>query len=747
MMFTVDEFCRYAQQPATLKRLFTKLQQNTSRNVTDYEIKELAESYPQVARLLTITKKINPDFGDVNITTTNLLLEYRLPGAPAWCDLVLIGQNPQGQRDVMIIELKNWRAKSNDEKSDYEGLIWHNGVITHHPSRQVQRYTEYCQRFHSAVLEYNAEVNGCVYFTQDINLAPFISGANESLTNKFPVFNTDEISTKQLAESILHRISKPDTKFAEYFVNGVYKQDRNILTQAAKNMKKHNIDHSSIIDPFVLVGEQDEDYLKIFSKLSRLKGNDKLVFVVDGSAGSGKSAIATSILVDAMNKYNHRGDIVFVTPTQSQKDNWRESFEKAGGSESVGIIRTANSFNPGMDSTKAKDILYPHFSTLENGKYIKDSKTKALKFKYFIDYLKYMVENNLCSKDYYPNHHFMSIVDEAHALINTAVEGYSSNKSGGWCYQMGAQAYHIINESQVSIFFLDSKQSFRDNETTTIEDIKTYANELGAEFEYLELPNNIQFRCGGNPNVTNWIDAMFTPEPLYNYQKWQNDYEIHFVDSPDKLDDWLRSKETSSIRLLSSYSREWKSRSTKFKKSIPGYQFLNSLHTTNTPYDFELKNKNGSLYQKYWNNPEGYEIFVQACEGSKMHSDPLCEVGCPYAVRGFDYKYVGILWLEDLIWRNGSWVVDLDFNEETQTGSSKSAAKSELKKYIKSHPQTNSHLISLDYRSELKDCQKLIETVIEAYMIILKRGINGLGLYIKDEETREHVKSLLNIIS
>jgi len=33
-------------------------------------------------------------------------------------------------------------------------------------------------------------------------------------------------------------------------------------------------------------------------------------------------------------------------------------------------------------------------------------------------------------------------------------------------------------------------------------------------------------------------------------------------------------------------------------------------------------------------------------------------VGCPYAVRGFDYDYVGILWLNDLVWDGGKWRVN-----------------------------------------------------------------------------------------
>ncbi len=44
--------------------------------------------------------------------------------------------------------------------------------------------------------------------------------------------------------------------------------------------------------------------------------------------------------------------------------------------------------------------------------------------------------------------------------------------------------------------------------------------------------------------------------------------------------------------------------------------------------------------------------------GSRMADDSLCEVGCPYAIRGFDYDYVGILWLDDLRWRLGKWEIN-----------------------------------------------------------------------------------------
>ena len=43
-----------------------------------------------------------------------------------------------------------------------------------------------------------------------------------------------------------------------------------------------------------------------------------------------------------------------------------------------------------------------------------------------------------------------------------------------------------------------------------------------------------------------------------------------------------------------------------------------------------------------------YTWYVTGHPAGRISSDPLCEVGCTYAVRGFDYDYVGILWLNDL---------------------------------------------------------------------------------------------------
>ena len=62
-----------------------------------------------------------------------------------------------------------------------------------------------------------------------------------------------------------------------------------------------------------------------------------------------------------------------------------------------------------------------------NPKYVSDDNENSLKYEYFEDYLDYMIEHDM-TRNYKDNLHFLSVVDEAHALINPVADGFSSNK-------------------------------------------------------------------------------------------------------------------------------------------------------------------------------------------------------------------------------------------------------------------------------------------------------------------------------
>jgi uncharacterized protein len=134
------------------------------------------------------------------------------------------------------------------------------------------------------------------------------------------------------------------------------------------------------------------------------------------------------------------------------------------------------------------------------------------------------------------------------------------------------------------------------------------------------------------------------------------------------------------------------------------------------------------LWSRVWNfvprNGTDYTAFIRAAPGSRMADDPLCEVGCPYAVRGFDYDYVGILWLDDLLWRAGKWTI----------------------KYESVHEGGFLQLLNrarAEEVSEGAENRELMRRVTQAYRILLTRALRGAYLWVPDDETRAYLKDSL----
>lgn len=129
-----------------------------------------------------------------------------------------------------------------------------------------------------------------------------------------------------------------------------------------------------------------------------------------------------------------------------------------------------------------------------------------------------------------------------------------------------------------------------------------------------------------------------------------------------------------------------------------------------------------------------------------MAEDPLSEVGCPYVIRGFDYDYIGLLWLEDIFIRDGKWMVSINNVKETGITTTKTRAVEEQKDLIRNKvikKKMNEIDVVPVFNPMFPAATALFESVAQAYRINMTRAMKELTIYIKDPETREFIKSLL----
>lgn len=752
MLITVERFRN--RIASNLSDLVAELQEFTGRYGSD-EAHAWENSLAKLSSMFSA-----PSFQPLHLyfgSRGNLALEYQLPASSSWCDVVLLGAHA-AKSAAVIIELKDWITRS-DKPGRTEGLIERQGSQELHPSDQVRGYVEYCRRFHSAVAEANAVVHGCVLFTRDSWASAYNSSPNHDLAAQYPLFTMAPHDRDRLFPGFFKdRLSAPNLDFAKSFAAGRYRQNRGFVAQIAQQILHPRAEVFELLDnqrkAFTVCRTTIEE--AFFSSASGAP--PKKVVVIKGPPGSGKSVIAArlwaALVTDARLP---EGDVVFTTTSQSQNSNWSDIFQRGTKVEGArGVIRKATSYTP-ISTQRVGQLRKKHGEHL---------------FAESREWRQHLALLNSLGERYrdgaLDNQNLVTIVDEAHALINP--ENPGGGGQFGFATSLGPQAYHIIRSSLLTVFLLDPLQGFRERENTSIQEIRAWSRELGAgEPEEISLEGT-QFRCGGSAEYITWIESVLAGTSFeFNRQvarTWRKavliserrivpmteqdshegtlkvaedlpsygtpnirvlpavttgfDFQI-FAD-PETWETAIRQRcgDGNSARLLASYSREWKTADAGDPHNLPGelMDFHEEYHV----------NGQRRFWSRIWNfvprNGTDYTWFVTGHPAGRIAVDPLCEVGCPYAVRGFDYDYVGIIWLEDLIWRNGCWQIRPKSVHETGVKDLARAAR-------------------LESPAGLKHAA-LRERVAQSYRILFSRGLRGAYVWVPDMETREYLRNSLS---
>ena len=543
MLLTVREFVGLATHK--MPELVSQLQETTGR-FGDEEKGAWSESLSRVADVFQ-----HADLDGFHVTvgrpSGNLSLEYRLPAASSWCDLVLLGKGAKKPTAVMF-ELKHWDV-TGDRPGPRPGVVLHKGQEMLHPSEQVRGYVEYCQRFHSAVQDSGAEVLGCTLLTAARHADAYTSPPHDLLTQEYPVLTASpRDASEHLPRYLRSHLCKPDSRFAEEFEEGVYQQDRCFVSAVAE----------ALLDPeradFVLLDAQRfgfEKCLQVVDECFATMGDRKAVIIVEGPPGSGKSVLAARLWATLAQDARIKGSIVFTTTSGSQKSNWESIYERLGSSRAArGIVIAANKFNPGLTPIWV------------NAQRKKKLSVTVDRWRSNLALYKRMGNRSRIADDSMA----VTIVDEAHALIDSSAPGAAGVPPSGWCHHAGPQAWHVIRGSQVSVFFMDAEQSYRDNETTTAERIRACAKDQGARILSTISLGDAQFRCAGSKEYVDWVEALLsggTSRPTsWRSTAKKKGFDFEIVDDPEAMDERLRAhlRAGRTARLLAAYGRQWKTK-------------------------------------------------------------------------------------------------------------------------------------------------------------------------------------------
>ena len=642
----------------------------------------------------------------------SLSIEYNLPSSSSWCDAILLGRNQQRPAAV-IIEMKDWDL-TGDQPANRETLIIHHNSPHSHPSDQVRGYVEYCKFFHSEVVEGKADVSGCVFFTSAKDAAVYKGHPYHQITAEYPVFTRQPVSSHDgLPAFLAEHLNEPDQEFASRFEKGTYTQDRSLIRQISNLIQGDQ-------KTFVLLDNQRMGYElcleRIDGLLNRAKSSshpEKMVVIIEGPPGSGKSVLAAKIWAALAHDNRIQGNVVMTSTSSSQKDNWEVLFQQiAGARAGGGAILSSNKYNPGLATNWMKQQRangHPITAQSWRDNLVLFDQTGVYK----------MHDNQI----------WASVVDEAHALFDPSMESVAGVQNAGWSVIAGPQAYHIIRASQVSIFLMDSNQSYRDNETTSPEKIASWAIELGVSKNNIERISlgDIQFRSGGSKEYVTWAENLLRLSNAPYQLQWRRNpenpggnFEFEIASDPEDLVGMLQNRRLggATARIISSYGREWKTKGITFPHALPPEK-----KDFYIPYVRDGQMKYWASIWNFLGQDESYHNFIQAPPGTKMHEDPFSEVGCPYVVRGFDFDYLGLLWLSDLVWRSDHWDVNFQHVYESAWRLTLARARNE--------------------RPRGKATEDLIRQLKRGYRILLTRALKGVYLWVEDPETKHHLQEML----
>lgn len=240
-----------------------------------------------------------------------ILIEYVLPSSSKRIDFLICGEGAQKNKNLVIVELKQWATAESTEKRDLV-QTWLGGGFTEtpHPSYQARSYRLYLQDFVEGVDtgEGNIRPHSCAYLHNysERHPEPLKNQKYQKLVQDTPLYFKDD---HQKLEQFLHR----------HLYRGRGEPILYEIEAGRIRPSKRLIDHVTSMfqgnEEFVLLDEQKVAYETAFNIAKEAQSQSTCI--ITGGPGTGKSVISVNLLGGLLRE---ELNVAFVAPNASFRE-------------------------------------------------------------------------------------------------------------------------------------------------------------------------------------------------------------------------------------------------------------------------------------------------------------------------------------------------------------------------------------------------------------------------------------------
>lgn len=599
---------------------------------------------------------------DAALCGGDVFVEFLMPLSGKRCDVLLTGRDAEGCDSVVLVELKQWGQVARFNGRERVSM---SGQERLHPSVQVGGYVRHLKHFHTAFVQGRPEsirLHG-VAWLHNMPDGPSLALLRDTESfgdwpTQYRVFGRGDgaVLLAYLRAALLPGPAEPTSDRVRAGVAAPSDQLLDVLVRTIEGEHEWN-----------LLDRQRLAYWAIRDAVQKAKdapggaAAPPVVIIVRGGPGTGKSVLAVQLLADAA------------------RQHWK--VVHATGSKAFQTVLQAKM---GVSAkTKLKEVF--------GARFLSELPVHNL-FSTFAQVAKAGAEK--------PGSIDLVVADEAHRLWNFR-KHLTPAGTVKWQSEV-PMVREVVAASRVTAFFLDDNQSVRAGEIGKSSMIEDEARAIGATVIRCDLDH--QYRCAGSDSYIRWVDGLVGHAPGLDHA-WRvghpPEYELVLETSMPAMAARIQRRLAMGERC----------------RLVAGYCWRWSKVTDGTALPYDLVDRRFGGWTGAWIEKTGKDLHPEEHQYYKWatmdsHRD---QVGSIYSVQGFEFDYVGVIWGEDLVWREDGWAYQPKANRD---GS---------------------------FKRQLRAGGDPVAMLLNVYRVLLTRGMRGTSLFVLDEQTRAHLARALEV--